>query len=417
MNRRPLQRPKPKEYALKNSTIVEPDSQGTFAELESKIRDRVRQIVQVVVDEELSVALCAQPHQRDEQRRGYRNGHLPARSVATSHGVVSVEMPRARLWTQSGTEEYRSQLVPRYARRSSRIDAALLSCYLTGANTRKVKLALQPLLDGAPMSKSVVSRVAKKIKELFDGWRSRDLREGSYRILIMDGIRMPVRLARRVLQVPVLAVLGITDTGERELLDLRIAPSESCDTWSGVVEHLVDRHLSSPVLVLIDGNRGLIHSIRKHWRTTKIQRCCNHKYTNLKSHCPKHAHAELKRDYHAIIYAKDGELAQSAYDSFCRKWDRLVPEVSRSLREVGEDLLTFYQFPKAMRKSLRTTNGIERLNLEFRRRTKTQGSFPTEDAALHLLYGMLAAGVIRLRKIDGHRKMAEIVNKEWNLAA
>lgn len=402
---------------MKNITLLEPDGQGTWVELEAKIRDRVRQIVQEVVTEELAVALGAGPHERGEKRRGYRHGHLPSRAVTTSFGVVPVEIPRARIWTSRGSEEYKSHLVPRDVRRSSRIDATLLSCYLTGANTRKVKLALAPLLDGAPMSKSVVSRVAKKIKVLFEAWRSRDLQAESYPILIMDGMRLPVGLARRVVKVPVLVVLGITDTGARELLDLSLAPSESTDAWAGMVERLARRNLSRPVLVQIDGNRGLLNSIGQHWPKARIQRCCQHKYMNMKSHCPKHAYAELKRDYDAIIYAADGDQAQSAYESFCRKWERLVPEVAKSLKEAGEHLLTFYRFPKAMWKSLRTTNGIERLHLEFRRRTKTQGSFPTEDAALTLLYGLLASGVIRLRKVDGHRKMAEVANKEWNLAA
>jgi transposase-like protein len=393
------------------------DSQGAFADLESIIRDRVRQMIQVVVDEELSAVLGVNAHERGSDRRGYRHGHLPPRQVATSHGVVPITMPRARLFTDSGREEYRSQLVPRYARRSERIDATLLSCYLTGANTRKVKLALAPLMDGAPMSRSVVSRVAKKLQGLFASWRSRDLQDASYKILLIDAIRMRVRLARRVVKVPVLAVLGVTKDGQRELLDLRIAPSESEAAWSGIVDGLVARNLAAPVLVQVDGNPGLLKAIEKSWPQTLIQRCCKHKYENLKTHCPAHAHAELKRDYDAIVQADDGAQAQSAYDAFCRKWDRLVPEVSRSLREAGEHLLTFYRFPKSMWKSLRTTNGIERLNLEFRRRTKTQGSFPTEAAALHLMFGLLAAGIIRLRKIDGHRQMRQIVNKEWKLAA
>lgn len=402
---------------MKQSTILPAVPQGTFAELESIIRDRVRRVIQELVEEEVSVALGVEAHERGSQRRGYRHGHLPSRAVATSAGLVSIRMPRARVFTESGNEEYRSQLVPRYARRSSRIDAALLSCYLTGANTRKVKLALAPLLDGTPMSRSVVSRVAKKLRELFESWRSRDLGDACYQILIIDAIRMPVRLARRVVKVPVLAVLGVTETGERELLDLRIAPSESTAAWSGVVDKLVERNLAAPVLVQVDGNRGLLNSIRKPWPDTVIQRCCNHKHGNLKDHCPKHAHSELKRDYHAIIYAQDGEEAKSAYEAFCRKWDRLVPEVSRSLREAGEELLTFYRFPKSMWKSLRTTNGIERLNLEFRRRTKTQGSFPTEEAALQLMFGLLAAGIVRLRKIDGYRQMDQVLRGDWKLAA
>lgn len=385
--------------------------------MEAMIRERIRQVVQELVNEELKGAVGAETHERGQGRRGYRHGHLPVRQVSTSHGVVPIEVPRARIWTSEGTEEYKSELVPRYERRSSRIDAALLNCYLTGANTRKVKLALRPLLDGTPMSKSVVSRVVKKIAVQFEAWRSRDLSEHTYAILIMDAMRLPVRLARRVVKVPVLVVLGVRENGERELLDLRVAPSESTDAWSGMVEQLVRRNLSSPVLVQVDGNPGLNNSIHEHWPKAQIQRCCNHKYENLKSHCPKHAHPELKRDYHAIVYAENGERAKAAYDSFCRKWDKLVPEVAKSLREAGDELLTFYRFPKAMWKSLRTTNGIERLNLEFRRRTKTQSSFPTEGSALHLLFGLLASGVIRLRKIDGHRHVDQLVSQEWNLAA
>jgi transposase-like protein len=385
--------------------------------MEAAIRERIRQVVQERVDEELKAALGVEPHERGENRRGYRHGHLPIRQVSTSHGVVPIEIPRARIWTGTGTKEYKSELVPRYERRSSRINAALMSCYLTGANTRKVKLALRPLLDGTPMSKSVVSRVVRKMAAQFEVWRSRDLSESTYAILIMDAMRLPVRLARRVVKVPVLVVLGVRENGQRELLDLRVAPSESTDAWSGMVDQLVKRHLSSPVLVQVDGNQGLTNSIHEHWPKAEIQRCCRHKYVNLKSRCPKHAHAELKRDYHAIVYAENGERAKAAYDSFCRKWDKLVPEVAKSLREAGEALLTFYRFPKAMWKSLRTTNGIERLNLEFRRRTKTQGSFPTEEAALHLLFGLLASGVIRLRMIDGHRHVEQLVSQTWNLAA
>jgi transposase-like protein len=233
----------------------------------------------------------------------------------------------------------------------------------------------------------------------------------------MDAIRLPVRLARRVVKVPVLVVLGVRESGERELLDLRLATSESTEAWSGQVERLVKRNLPPPVLVQVDGNRGLMRSVETHWPKTKIQRCCQHKYENLKSHCPKHAQAELKRDYRSITHATNGEEAKTAYEAFCRKWKKLVPEVEKSLIEAGDQLLTFYQFPKAMWKSLRTTNGIERLNLEFRRRTKTQGSYPTEAAALHLLFGMLASGVIRLRRIDGHRHVAQLVAQGWSLAA
>jgi len=122
-----------------------------------------------------------------------------------------------------------------------------------------------------------------------------------------------------------------------------------------------------------------------------------------------HAREELKRDYRAIVYAKDGMAGRQAYDAFIAKWSRLCPAVARSLQEAGTELLTFYAFPKAMWRSLRTTNPLENLNREFRRRTKTQASFSTEQAALTLLYGLVAFGQIRFHKIDGYRHVSSLI--------
>ena len=138
---------------------------------------------------------------------------------------------------------------------------------------------------------------------------------------------------------------------------------------------------------------------------------------NLKAHCPQHARAEMKRDYDRIIYAEDGLAARAAYDAFVKKWSTLCPAVAKSLQEAGLELLTFYAFPKDTWKSIRTTNTIENLNREFRRRTKTQASFSTEAAALTVLYGLVAFGQIQLRKIDGYTKLPSFLEKEWKKVA
>jgi putative transposase len=148
-----------------------------------------------------------------------------------------------------------------------------------------------------------------------------------------------------------------------------------------------------------------------------VQRCTLHKWRNLEGRCPAHARRELKRDYDRIVYAKDGLKAREAYQSFVSKWSPLCPAVVRSLEEAGEQLLTFYEFPKAMWRSLRTTNSVENLNREFRRRTKTQASFSSEEAALRLLYGLVAFDQIRMHKIDGHRHVAALLAEKLEAAA
>jgi transposase-like protein len=155
----------------------------------------------------------------------------------------------------------------------------------------------------------------------------------------------------------------------------------------------------------------------KQWEDVRVQRCTTHKLENLRTHCPKHAQAEMKRDYHRLLYAADGLAARAAYEAFVKKWSTLCPAVAKSLEEAGLELLTFYDFPKSMWKSLRTTNTVENLNREFRRRTKTQASFGTEDAALTVLYGLVAFGHIQLRKVDGHQQLSSFLAKEWQKVA
>lgn len=380
-----------------------------FHDLETVVRGRIREMIVTLLDEELEGALRASRRERTAARTGYRHGHRPPRRLMTSLGAVEVAVPRARLKTETGTQEFESGLIPRYARRTRRLDAALLTSYLTGTNTRKIRLALKPLVEGAGMTRSAVSRVVKRLQDLFAVWRGRDLSQESYAILVLDAMRLPVRLARRVVKVPVQAVVGVKAGGEKELLELRLAPSESAKAWAGVIDGLVARHLAAPVLVLLDGNAGLIRAVREAWPEAELQRCTRHKLENLLAKAPKHCHDELKRDYTAITHAENREAAEKAYAAFCRKWQALVPEVVTSLEEAGKELLTFYNFPAAMWKSLRTTNLIERINEEFRRRTKTQGSFPNEAAALTLLFGLIASGAIRLRRIDGYDKLEEAI--------
>lgn len=396
---------------MKQSSAESAVAQLTFLDVEAAIRGRIRETLETLIEEEIEVALGANRHERCEERRGYRHGTKPARVVVTEYGPTEIAVPRARIRTVGGVEEFRSGVLEGYARRTRRVNAAILSCYLAGANTRKVKLALRPLLRGRWMSKSAVSRVVGRLKEHFEAWRRRDLSTERYEVVIADGIRLGIRMARRVVKVPVQVVIGVGADGEKVLLDLRVAPSESLAAWQGVIEGLCERGLMAPRLVLLDGNKGLMGSVRRVWPTAEIQRCTKHKYENLKNHCPRHAHDELHRDYVAITHADDLDEARRAYRLFVAKWSRLVPAVAQSLEEAGEELLTFYRFPKEQWKSLRTTNIVERLNEEFRRRVKTQGSFASETSALALLWGLIASGTIRLRKIDGYYMMSEAAKR------
>jgi len=269
----------------------------------------------------------------------------------------------------------------------------------------------------APLSKSAVSRVVATLKGGLEAWRTRTLADLDVIYVYLDGFALRVRIAGKVVSVPVLGVIGVLPDGRKHLLALELCGGESFGAWKGCLDDLVARGLRAPVLTIIDGNAGLRRAVGEVWPRAAVQRCCVHKLRNLERKAPKHALAEIRDDFHRIVYAANADAARPAYTAFERTWAKRCPGVVMSLREGGDELLTFFTFPKAQWKTLRTTNSIERLHEEFRRRVKTQGSLPTEDAALVLLFSLVASGQIKLRRIDGWRRIAAVLSQHTAVAA
>ena len=393
---------------MSKPTTLVPEAAPPIRRLLESMRKSCCEALEDLLNEEIKEALGAMRHERTEERRGYRNGSYE-RSIVTAGGEATIEMPRALVKNERGEMvEHRSRVLPAGARRIPVVDEVILGAYLGGMNTRKIRRALEPLLGSTALSRSSISRVVTKLKDRFGEWMSRDLSSEPAVIVYLDAMMLPIRIARRVVRVPVQAAIGVREGGEKVLLSLRVVASESTASWTGMIEDLVGRGLRAPQLVVVDGNAGLLRAIRENWPGSDIQRCTVHKWENIRAAAPKHCHAELKRDYNAIVRADSLEEAQKAYDAFTRKWKPLCEGAVKSLHEAGTELLTFYRYPRRQWKSLRTTNPIERLNGEFRRRTKTQGSFRNESSALVLLWGLIAFGYVRLRKIDGWKEMPRV---------
>jgi putative transposase len=369
--------------------------------IELRMRERIRATIEEIVEEELAAALGAGPSSRVEGRRGYRHGSRE-RTLTTTMGSATFEMPRARLVAADGArKEWQSETIRRYERRTARLDEAILGVYLCGANTRRIRGALAPLLRGGPLSKDAVSRLVGRLAQDFAAWSERDLAGEAVRYLIQDGWYPKVRIGKRRVVVPVLVTLGVREDGERVVLDMRMAGEESGASWSEVLASLVRRKMSTPVLAIIDGNPGLHAALEKQWPSIAIQRCTAHKLRNLTSKAPARLREELKEDYRRMIYAEDAAAIEKARATFSRKWKLRCPPVIASFDEAGHELFTFTRFPKSQWKALRTTNALERINGEFRRRTKTQSSLPSSDAVLLLLFGLLRSGAVKLRRMDG----------------
>jgi putative transposase len=282
-----------------------------------------------------------------------------------------------------------------------RANAALLQVYLCGGNSRRIRGALRPLLQSRALSRSAISRIVQGLKAQVAAWQTRPLAELDLVYLYLDGFHLRVRLGGRGSPVPVLAVLGVQRNGQKVLVHLSLRGSESTPAWEAVGEDLAARGVRAPQLCIMDGSKGLRAAVEQTWPAAAIQRCTVHKLRNLLTTAPKRLHDELRADYHGIVMAEDGAAARRAYTAFCRKWTKTCAGAVKSLEEAGTELLTMYRYPRSQWKSLRSTNGLERLNLEFRRRVKTQGSLPSEDAVLALLFGLVATGQIVFRKLDG----------------
>lgn len=393
------------------------NTQEIFGEdpLTEGIRAKVGELIRVILDTELDEAIKAVKYAHSEERSGYRNG-VKDRKVYGSFGCAELQVPRGRIKdSRSGEYEWQSAILPRYQRRTPQLDATLVSLYFSGTNLGRIKRAIEPLIGDAPLSKSVISRLAGKLKKYLEQWKSRDLSKTRYAYLYLDGKNLKVRILNRVEVMPVLIALGVREDGVKEVLAMEAQLAEKEASWLEVIEDLVRRGLKKPELAIIDGNKGLRNALEQVWPKVSVQRCTVHKLRNLEQHTPAYIYPEVKSDYQKITQAQDLKVAQQNHKAFVAKWKDKLPKVVASLEEAQEEILTFYRFPKEQWKSIKTTNPIERLNLEFKRRVKTQCSLPSEESAVLLLFGLVISGQIRFYKIQGWWKIKDVINAEKRL--
>jgi len=378
-----------------------------FDPIEAGIRERVRGFIEELVEQELEAALGRGRYERDaSEPKGYRNGKRE-RQLTGSFGPVRISVPRARLATEDGaTREWRSSALPRYARMTRQVEALIAGAYLAGTNTRRVKRALGALFKGA-VGKDVVSRTWRKVRTDWEAWNKRDLADEPIVRLILDGTVVRVRLDRKATAISLLVVLGVRRDGQKVLLAVRNMGGESEAAWRGVLDDLLARGLRTPEFLIVDGAAGLERALAALWPDVPAQRCTVHKHRNLLAHAPDALHEEVSADYTDMIYAQSAKEVETKRRAFLRKWRLRCPAVATSLEEAGDRLFAFLRLPPSQWKSARTTNAIERLHEEFKRRIKTQTVLPSAEIAAMLFWGLLASGQITMRKVDGWQTLAE----------
>ena len=416
------------------------DGEGWRDGLEAGVRRRIRGFIEELLDEELTAALGRARYGRAREPErlplaagesvtgesdarevvlpvvGHRNGHRD-RQVMGTFGATTVSVPRARIDATDGkTSEWHSKTLPAYRRRTKEIDAVIAGSYLAGTNTRRVGRALAALFRGS-VSKDTVSRVWRKLKGDWEAWNARDLSSEAMVRLILDGTVVRVRIDRKATAISLLVVLGVRADGQKVLLSVRNMGGESEAAWRAVLDDLDKRGLKRPELAIVDGASGLEKALGSLWSDLLIQRCTVHKLRNLIAHAPKRLAEEVASDFSDMVYADSAKQVATRRKAFIRKWRLKCRAVADSLEEAGEQLFTFTRLPPSQWKSARTTNAIERLHEEFKRRSKTQTMLPAGETAAMLFWALLASGQIRLRKVDGWRTLGRELAQPLDLAA
>ena len=236
--------------------------------------------------------------------------------------------------------------------------------------------------------------------------------------LILDGTVVRVRLDRKSTAISLLVVIGVRADGQKVLLAVKHMGGESAEAWRSVLDDLIGRGLRRPEFLIVDGAPGLEKAIAVVWDGALVQRCTVHKHRNLLAHAPERMHEEIGADYTDMIYAATPEDIAMRRKGFIRKWRLKHRAVADSLDEAGDRLFTFANLPPTQWRSARTTNAIERLHEEFKRRIKTQTVLPSAETAAMLFWALLASGQINMRKVDGWQTLATTtIDQPIDLAA
>jgi transposase-like protein len=340
------------------------------------VRALMQMLLQGLLEEEMTAHVGAEPYERTEGRRGLRNGYKP-RSLKTRVGTLDLWVPQDR------QGRFRTELFERYQRSEKALVLALVQMYLEGVSTRKVQRITEQLC-GLEISRSQVSALVVDLETQIAAWRSRPLGK-RYPYLVIDARYEKVRRRPHVVSQAVLVVVGIGEDGRREVLGTYLADSESEATWSDVFKDLKGRGLEGVQYVVSDDHEGLVAAVRRYFQGAVWQRCQVHLVRNLLAKVSRGDRPWVLEGWRAVREAKTLEEARGRLRELVERLEAKYPEVAAWLEEAGEEALAVYALPEEHRKRMRSTNMLERLNQELKRRTRVVRIFPDGASCLRLV--------------------------------
>lgn len=356
--------------------LLLPTQEDFELDLTARVRQAVQTTIQVVLDEELQRLIGAGAYERSEQRVDVRNGSYPRRLVTTS-GPVDVRIGRTRAGGAA------TGPVGRYLRRQPEIDDAITESYVRGVSTRDMGGVTEALL-GKRVSRSTVSRVTRRLDDAVEALRTEPIAE-PITYLYLDATFIDARWARTVENVSALVAYGVGPDGHRRLLGVHIGAQESEASWAGLLAELIKRGLSGVRLVIADDHAGLRAAARKALPEAGQQRCTVHLLRNVLSNVPRRHQRRLAREIVAVLHAENLDAARKAMKRFRDRFASQFSEAVDCLENGFEAATQYFAFPERHWMRIRSTNGLERLHGEIKRRTRAIGAFPDRASALRLI--------------------------------
>jgi putative transposase len=360
---------------------IQQQPEKLFEMIRMDIRDNVGQYLSKLMEMELTHFLGREPYERREQEDpNHRNGSYDRNFTLKGIGPVEVEMPRDR------KGEFKTQIIAQSKRYEDDLRQDLCLMFLTGVSTRSLSMISSRLI-GRKLSATEVSNANKEMIEAVEQWRSRDLSGEPMKYLFVDGVCFSMRIDGSIETVSVLVVIGITEGGQKLVLALQSGDKESASSWRELFADLKKRGLNGQNILLgvMDGLPGLERIFKEEFPKAKVQRCQVHVARNVLAKVPRKLKQAVADGMRNIFYASTKEKAKEFFFEFKQRWEKELPSAVKCLENSLEACLTFFNFPEEEWISLRTTNIIERLNKEFKRRTKPMEIIAGERACYNLL--------------------------------
>ena len=361
---------------MEKMIAVEASTQDELRQdLRSLFQGAIRLTLEMVLEEELKAMVGARRFERIGSRTGHRNGTY-LRRLLTGMGQIEVTVPRSR-------EGSPADVMGRYQRRTAEVDDMIVEAYVSGVSQRKMGEVTEALM-GEQVSRSTVSRTAKRLEQAVEELRSQAI-EGPHPYLYLDATYLDARWARKVENVSALVAYAVGPDGHRRLLGITIGAEESEASWGELLTQLLDRGLSGVQLVIADEHAGLAAAVRRFLPEVRRQRCTVHLQRNVMAKVPHRLRKRMAREVATVFKAPSLADAKQRLAEIKARWSKELPEAMTVLDRGFTAATQFYAFPEAHWRRLRTTNGLERLHGEIKRRIRSVGAFPDRASALRLI--------------------------------